>query len=181
MMSESIKCFLIILERVDNLPNILRGTGMALLTILIPLAIAILVDVYQKRKDEKIEFKNLDLHVILDGIFKIKQLLLYVAFIFLPTIFWEISSGTFRLVEIILSVIGIWLLAGILLDVYYWIKGDVFKFRFSYLENLRKQEDLESVWRSVWQTENINTENERKFFVVFASTINQLLKKDEKS
>ncbi len=60
------------LDKLNNLPTIIQGIGIALLTILIPLAIAILTDVYQKRRDGKIEFANLDLHVILDNVFKIK-------------------------------------------------------------------------------------------------------------
>jgi len=175
MTFEPIKYYLIILERVSDLPNILRGLGIALLTILIPLAITILVDAYQKRKDEKSEFKNLDLHVILDGIFKIKQLLFYVILIFLSTMLWEISSGTLRFIEIILSFTGICLVARILLNVYGWVKGNVFKFRFSYLKDLRNHEDMEVVWRSVWETENINPQNETEFFALFSSFVDQLL------
>lgn len=163
------------LERLNNLPNILQNIGIALLTILIPLAIAILNDVYQKRREQKIEFSNLDLHVILDRIFKIKQLLLCVALIFLPTIFWEISSGKFRSIVLVLPVVGIYLLGKTVRDIYYWIKGNAFEFRFSYLKNLKNHDDMEAVWRSVWQTKNINTRNEEEFFRIFSYTIDRLL------
>ncbi len=170
----------IILEKLDNLPNIVQGIGIALLTILIPLAIAILSDIYQKRKDQKIEFANLDLHVILDHVFKIKLLLLYVILIFSPMFLWEISSGPYRFIEIVLSIIGICFTSKIILDVYYWTKGSVLKFRFSYLEKLKKYKDFEVVWHSVWQTVNINTQNEREFFEIFSSIIDRLLENHER-
>ena len=62
------------LENLDDLPNIIQAISIALLTILIPLAIAILTEIYQKRKDQKIEFVDLDLHVILDSVFRIMRL-----------------------------------------------------------------------------------------------------------
>jgi len=43
------------LAKINNFPNIIQGIGLALLTILIPLAIAVLADIYQKRKAEEKE------------------------------------------------------------------------------------------------------------------------------
>lgn len=168
------------LEKLDYLPSVIQTIGMALLTILIPFAIAILTEVYRKRKGQNIEFRNLDLHVILDKIFKIKKLLIYITLIFFPIIFWEISPGALRFLEIIFSTIGIYLIIRTLLYNYLWIKGNVFKFRFSYLKSLKNYEDLESVWHSVWQTKNINTRNEKEFLKIFLSTINYLLEKNER-
>lgn len=165
------------LEKLNDLANVMQNIGLALLTILIPLAIAILTNVYRKREDQNIEFRDLDLHVILDKIFKIKKLLIYNALIFFPIIFWEISSGAQRFLEIFFSIVGICLTIRTILDNYLWIKGNVFKFRFSYLKSLKNYEDLESVWRSVWQTKNINIRNEKEFLKIFLSTINYLLEK----
>ncbi len=168
------------LEKLNDLANVMQNIGLALLTILIPLAIAILTNVYRKREDQNIEFRDLDLHVILDEIFKIKKLLIYTALIFCPFIFWEISSGIFRFIEIIFSTMGIYLIIRTLLDIYRWTKGNVFEYRFSYLKSVKNYDDLESVWRSVWQTKNINTRNEREFLKIFLSTINYLLEKNER-
>jgi len=170
-----------ILEKLNDLANVIQNIGLALLTILIPLAIAILTNVYRKREDQNIEFRDLDLHVILDEIFKIRKLLIYTALIFCPFILWEISSGALRFIEIIFSTMGICLIIRTLLDIYRWTKGDVFDYRFSYLKSVKNYDDLESVWHSVWQTKNINTRNEKKFLKIFSSTINYLLEKNEKN
>jgi hypothetical protein len=66
---------------VTDLPSIFQVIGVAFLTILIPIAIAIFSD--------KSEFETLDKNVILDHIIKAKSLLLYLALIFLPFLFWN--------------------------------------------------------------------------------------------
>lgn len=169
------------LSKLNNLSNIIQGIGIALLTILIPLAIAILTDVYQKRRDGKIEFANLDLHVILDNVFKIKLLILSVFLIFLPMLFWEILSGLVKLTGIILTFVGIFIITRIITNVYCWIKGNSLEYRFSYLKKLKNYNDFEIVWSSVWQVKNINIQNERKFLQIFSSAIDRLLNLTEKS
>lgn len=169
------------LSKINNFPNIIQGIGLALLTILIPLAIAVLADIYQKRKAEENDFVYLDLHVILDNVFNIKLLILSVFLIFLPMFFWEIILGLDKLIAVHFTFIGILLIVDIIFKVSRWVKGNVFDFRFSYLEKLNRYKDLEIVWKSVWQVKNINIQNERKFFQIFSSTINRLLNLTEKS
>jgi len=169
------------LVKINNFPNIIQGIGLALLTILIPLAIAVLADIYQKRREENKEFTYLDLHVILDNVFNIKLLILSVFLIFFPMFFWEILIGLDRLIAVHFAFIGILLVVDIIFKVSRWVKGNVFDFRFSYLRKLNRYNDLEIVWRSVWQVENINIQNERKFFQIFSSTINRLLNLTEKN
>jgi len=151
------------------------------LTILIPLAIAVLADIYQKRREEKKEFTYLDLHVILDNVFNIRLLILSVFLIFLPILFWDILTGLDILIAINITYIGILLVIGIIIKVYFWIKGNVFGFRFSYLKKLKNYNDLETVWSSVWQVKNINIQNENEFFKIFSPTIDQLLKSPKKN
>lgn len=159
----------------------MRGIGMALLAILIPLAIAILSNYYQKKDDKTKAFEILDLHVILDGVFKFKWLLIYVASIFLPTMFWDtFSSRESHLIETILSVAGAYLVVKTLLDIYRWVKGNPSEFRFSYLRNLKTPDDMEAAWRSVWQAEKTGTYDEKEFFKIFSLKIDQLLKTSEK-
>ena len=163
------------LDKLNNLPNIIQGIGLALLTILIPLAIAVLADIYQKRKDKEKEFVYLDLHVILDNVFNIKLLILSVFLIFLPMFFWDILIGSYRLIAIILTSIGIILVTVIIIKVYRWIKGSIFDFRFFYLKKVKKHDDLGIVWKSIWEVTKIDILDEKEFCKIFFSKIDHLL------
>jgi len=161
-----------ILEGLTDLPNILQGIGIALLTILIPIAIAIFND--------KKEFEALDRYVILDHIVRARLLLVYLALIFLPLLFWNSVPLWLRFLELVLWGIGIYFMTKILIKSYRWIKGNKFDLRFDYLRKLEDPEDIEECWRSVWQTKDINIQNEKEFFEIFSFKINQLLKSNEK-
>ena len=180
MIIDKIYDFLIIhlsepLSKINNFPNIIQGIGLALLTILIPLAIAVLADIYQKRREENKEFTYLDLHVILDNVFNIKLLILSVFLIFLPILFWDILTDLDILIAINITFIGILLVIKIVTNIYYWIKGNVFDFRFSYLRKLNRYDDLEIVWKSIWEVTKINIQNEKEFCKIFFSKIDHLL------
>lgn len=165
-----------------NFAGRMQNVGIALLTLLIPLAIAIISDLYQKRKDPEENFVTLDMNIILNDIFRIKYLLIYIALIFIPMLFWDISNGFFRYIEIILSFIGIYLLTQRLLSVYKWLKGtDYTTFRLNYLKKLKNFTEMEEIWLSIWKTKNIdlnNETNEKKFIIVFIDRIIYLLKND---
>jgi|SRR6185369_13079881 len=156
----------------NDLPALLLGTVVALLTILISVAIAIF--------NEKKEFETLDRNVILDHIIKAKFLLIYLGLAIFPLLFWTNSLPWTRLFEIFLWAVGLIFIARILVKSYYWMKGNKFSLRFGYLKKLRSKQDMEEAWRSVWQTENINFQNEQEFFRIFYSTVNQLLDDDER-
>ena len=156
---------------VTDLPNIFQVIGVAFLTILIPIAIAIFSD--------KSEFETLDKNVILDHIIKAKSLLLYLALIFLPFLFWNGSCLWLRFLEIVIWAFGVYFMIKILVNSYHWMKGNKFTFRFDYLRQLRDVRDLEESWRFVWQSEKINPQNEREFFELFSSLIDQLLRNNE--
>lgn len=178
------------LKNSESIPTIIQNTGLALLTILIPLAIAVLEDINLKQKDKKRLLGGLDLHVILDHVFQMPKLLVWTTFIFLPLLLWDIfiSLPLLRLLLIFFSCIGIYFIGKTVLKGYLWVKGRVWDFRFSYLDSLKEHKDFENVWRSVWQTEIINREDievpnsndEQKFFNIFSKQIDKLLqqKKD---
>ena len=84
-------------EKNSIIPLILQNIGLALLSILIPLAIVILTQVYEKKGSKTKGFSVLDLHVILDHVFQTKLLVTKTVMIFLPLIFWDASSGYFDL------------------------------------------------------------------------------------
>lgn len=173
----------------ENIPTVIQNTGLALLTILIPLAIAVLEDTNRKQKDKK-SLGGLDLHVILDHIFQIPKLLIWTTTIFLPLLLWDISISLpiLRLLLIFFSCIGICYISKTIRKGYLWVKGRIWDFRFSYLDSLKEYKDFENVWRYVWQTEIINREDievpnpndEQKFFNIFSKQIDKFLQENEK-
>ncbi len=162
----------VLLEQSGDFLNILGMVGIAFLTILIPIAIAIFND--------KREFEVLDKHVILDHVVKTRLFLVYLALIFLPLLFWSSSTVCLRFLELIIWGAGIYFMAKILVNSYHWMKGNKFNSRFDYLSKLENLKDMEESWRSVWQTENINTQNEKELFVIFSSIIYELLENNER-
>src|SRR3990167_6439379 len=95
-----------ILKQSGDLLNILGMIGIALLTVLIPVAVAIFND--------KKEFEDLDKNVILDHVVRARYFLVYLTLIYMPLILWAGSSQTLRLFELILWGIGIYLVATVL-------------------------------------------------------------------
>ncbi|MBU1151261.1 hypothetical protein KJ632_00355 [Patescibacteria group bacterium] len=157
--------------RHPNLPDHLQTTGIALLTILIPLAIASLSEILNNKNSNKVELGKLDLHVILDRVFKIKKLIIYTALIFIPTTIFGLFNGVISLLLLALSVSGIILVVKIILTTYRWIKGNAYLARSSYLTQLEETEDLKVVWESVWTSTN----NYYRFYEIFADTMDKLL------
>ena len=152
---------------VNDLPAILVGIVVAYLTILISVAIAIF--------DEKKEFEQLDRNVILDHIVKAKALLFYLGLTFFPLLFWNASLPLTRLLEIVIWAVGVGLITKVLFRSYHWMKGNKFPLRLRYFGDLRNRQDLEEAWRSVWETENINFQNEHAFFKAFQPAIERSL------
>jgi len=144
--------------------DILQVIGIACLTILIPIAIAIF-------RDSK-EFEVLDKNVILDHVVQARFFLVYLGLIFLPLLFWDVLPACLRF---ILWATGICFMLKIIINSYYWMKGNKFSLRFDYLKNLNNVKDMEESWYSVWQAEKINLQNEQEFFKIFSSTIEKLL------
>ena len=170
-----LECSRVVKTGVDgasDLPAILLGIVVAYLTILISIAIAIF--------SEKKEFEALDRNVILDHIIKAKSILFYFGLALLPLLFWNGSLWWTRLLELIFWIIGVVFITKILVSSYHWMKGNKYRLRFSYLRELRDRQDMEEAWRSVWQTENINFQNEQEFSSIFLSTVKQLLETHER-
>jgi hypothetical protein len=152
---------------VNDLPAILVGIVVAYLTILVSVAIAIF--------SEKKEFEQLDRNVILDHIVKAKGLIFYLGLTFFPLLFWNASLSYVKLLEILIWAIGLGFITNVLFRSYHWMKGNKFPLRLSYLRDLRNHQDLEEAWRSVWETENINYQNEHEFFKAFKLAVDRSL------
>ena len=166
------------IEQVDNLPNYIQAVSLAILGLLIPFAIAILTEFYQKTRSPDEKFSRLDVLVILDKVFKIKNIIFYILLIFTPLTLWEFSNGLYRLVIVIISAIGIALMIKTIVDLYRWTKGDAFTYRYSFLKDLKNNTDLETAWDSVWKTSNINSYHELNLFEIFSSTVEKKFEKE---
>lgn len=169
------------IEEATSLPNYIQAIGLGLLGVLIPFAIAILTEVYRKTRGSEEDFSRLDLLVILDKVFNIKNIIIYALLTFTPFIFWEFSDGLGRMLIIAVSVIGMVFITKTIKHLYQWTKGNVFIYRFSFLKNLKNPNDLETAWESVWKTEKIHSHYESKFFEIFSRTIEGEIEKENPS
>lgn len=152
--------------------NILGMVGIALLTVLIPIAVAIFND--------KKDFEVLDRNVILDHVVNARYFLIYLALVYAPILLWGGSPYSLRFLELVAWGVGIYFIAMVLINSYYWMKGNKFMLRFDYLRKLNNPKDMEESWRSVWEAKNINTQNEKEFFTIFSTTIDNLLKNNDR-
>lgn len=156
------------IENPSNLPSFFHTIGIALLTILIPISIAM----FSKER----EYVELDKNVILDGIFRPILFLIILGLIFLPALFWHISTFEFKIIELILWISGIFLMITILKKSYSWIKGNKYKYRINYLSNLKNEIDLIESMRSVWQKDDMDVKSEIDFLKIFSMKIEQYIK-----
>lgn len=154
----------------SDMPSIMLGIVVSLLTIIISVAIAIF--------SEKKSFEVLDRNVILDHVVKAKYLIIYLGMAFVPLLFWNIDIFILKILIIPSWIIGVFCIVDILSKSYFWMKGAKYRLRFEYLESLKNFEDIEGTWNSVWQEKNINYENEKKFFEIFQKQINYFLIND---
>jgi amino acid permease len=168
-MNEAIYSFL---KQSGDILNILGMVGIALLTVLIPVAVAIFND--------KKDFEVLDKNVILDHVVNARYFLIYLALVYVPILIWGGSSYALRALELIVWAVGIYFIARVLINAYHWMKGNKFMLRFDYLRKLNNPKDMEESWRSVWEAKNINTQNEKEFFTIFSAAIDNLLKNDDR-
>ena len=181
----AIHCFQKISEAIGNLggniPTVFETIGLAMLGILIPLTIAVLQDLLQKKGDQENNYSTLDLHVILDKVFQIKRLIFFSAMVFLPFIFWDIQIGLVRLFEIVFAMVGIAFILKIILSVYNWTKGNISIYRKQYLMSLGIGEinDLIPVWTCIWENKKMSLEEEIDFFEIFSQKIDGLLNQYE--
>ncbi len=157
-----------------ELPTTFEDIGLALLTILIPLAIAILTDLFQKKGSKSSDFVELDLLVILKSIFDVKWILVYAVLIFLPFVFWG-GSILWNRVAVSVSLGGMVGIAMTICVVYLWVRGDVLKSRLSYLKRMADREDMKRAWRSVWMAEQIDYNYEIEFVKTFSSCVEKLI------
>jgi hypothetical protein len=170
---ENLDIFLEFFEELNTFSILAQNIGIAFIAILIPIAMAIFRD-----KD----FGVLDTYVILDWVVNSKKLFASLGMILFIPFIWYITNNVFiNSIGLLLWLFGIYIILKILGNCYKWIKGHKMNLRFNYLETLKNIQDMEESWHSVWQTKNVNIQNEREFFKIFSITIDQLSKSTKKN
>jgi len=170
---ENLDIFLEFFEELNTFSVLAQNIGLAFVAILIPIAMAIFRDK---------NFETLDTNVILDRVVNGKKLVTFLGIILLIPFLWYITNNVFiNSIGLLLWLSGIYIILRILGDCYKWIKGHKMNLRFNYLEALKNIQDMEESWHSVWQTKNVNIQNEREFFKIFSITIDQLSKSTKKN
>ena len=81
--------------KTDTFLDTLRDFSIALLTVLIPFAIAVMTDLLSKQS-VNVEFKTLDLHVILDCILKVKLFIFSIVVLFGLLTLMDIESKNIK-------------------------------------------------------------------------------------
>ncbi len=140
--------------------------GLAYLTILIPIAIAIF---------GKEEIEVLDRNVHLDYIVRAKYFLYIFAAIFLPPAIWPLSPIWLKIIELITWAVGIFYMNTILVRSYKWIRADKFDSRYEYLKSLSNERDLQESWHYFWRQNNMNPATELNFQKLFIGKLNKLI------
>lgn len=164
-----------IFDNAPNMPSLLQTVGLALLTILVPFAIAILSNfLRQGDKEKETAFLNLDLYVILQNVFVIRDLLLSNFLIFGPVLLWNIIPSARFFILLIWGVGVVWLTV-MIYEVYQWRTVNDSKLRFLYLRKVRQLERMNLAWASVWAARNMDNRVERVYLGIFAEVITELI------
>lgn len=158
----------------DSLPfSDFQNFWMALLTILIPLGIAVLSEYFRKQSSNE-DLVVLDLHVILDWILNFKILLAATALVFIPGLFWGAYDVATKYWVIFGWVVGTIFFMKILFNFYQWTKGNKDPSRLEYYKGLSKAEDFLTVSKSIWSAHSLPPRQEAEYLKVFIGKIKEL-------
>ena len=158
------------MEKMDSFSILAQGVGLAFVTFLIPIAVMIF---------KETEFQDLDRNVILDHVLDVRFLVTSLALLILSPFLWKMHLSALVWIGFFVWILSIAFLLETLQTCYQWNKGGKFQLRFSYLKRLGDLKDMEESWRSVWNAEKTNSQNERKFFEIFTSKIDSFLNNKE--
>lgn len=150
-----------------------QNVGIAFLTILIPLGIAVLTE-YFRKLDSKEDLVVLDLHVILDWILQFKCLLKATGLVFIPGLFWSYYQPLTKYAVMFGWIVGTIFFITILLRFYEWTKGSKEKHRLGYYQSLNNLDDFTEVSKSIWSANNLAPRQEVAYFSVFARKLEEL-------
>lgn len=172
------KTFVMFLSQKD-LHSLLQNFSIAILTVLIPIAIALFQAVLSQKKDDN-EFFDLDRHVVIDSVLRIWYLVIAVFLCFLPTLLWNIIPIGFKFLALLTWAQGTLVMLMILDTNLEWIKGGSTKMRIDYLSSLKpSKKNLAEVWELVWKIEKSLSFYERFYLESFTNLLNELFEKEK--
>jgi hypothetical protein len=137
----------------NNVPLLIQGTGLVLVTLLIPIWISLF-------RDKERQVEKLDEKVLVDYILEGKNILAYLGLIFIPPFLWYFPNLLMKTYSVVYPILGMALLLKNLIRALNWIRGEESQLRIDFLNSLKEFENTEEIWRSVWQTKNIDREKE---------------------
>lgn len=165
----------------SEMGNYFHNVNVALFTILIPLAIAVLSDYFRdKRNGTTVNYSELDLIVIINSVFDVKLILITVLLSYLPSFFWAGSGFFVKNLLLIVWLVGLGILVKIILDFILWIKNPYYH-RFKFLDKVRGNNEYILAWDSVWKAKENSKHYELKFFEIFSKNVNLLISIDKPS
>ena len=158
-----------------NIPTLMQTVGIALLTVLIPFAIAILSN-FLRRGDQGKDsaFLILDLYVILENIFVVRNILFSIFIILIPPFFWDVIP-LFRFFIMFIWAGGVIWLTIMIYEVYQWRTVQDSSLRFKFLERVHDIDKMNTSWASVWTAQNIDNRDERVYLKLFADNLELLV------
>ena len=159
----------------DQLPELMQGAGVAVLTLLISFAIGIFI---HHLSDGERKNNFLDLHVALDYVWRFKLSVFVLLGAVLSPMLMEMGDTLFKSLVFTFWLGTLIVLLVIIFRLYAWVKGDKDDFRKKYLDSFEKSpEDQVVSWSDLWRTD-VNKEKkflEKDYFVPFSNQIDVLL------
>lgn len=176
LFSDIVGYILVPFLRGTELLDVMQYIGMALLTVLIPLGIAVL----DKEKD-----KVLERYIVLDHIVDIRYFSLAIVGLIIPILLWEYMGDIFgksigdaiHWILFYLWAISIWEIYKIMVRVYGWLKKKDTSQYIDYLKKMRGYDDMLVIWGKVWSRQEEDWHNESKSFAIFSTNVDSLFQK----
>lgn len=155
------------------MPSFMQTVGIACLTLLIPIAIAIFTDGNDR-------IFNWEKGVIVKKVINPKQFLWALGLLFIPSFFWA-GNSLFNLLLLVPWGIGCFLFYRILIRTYKWLRYKPDGYRqeqwAKYINNIQEPEEMISVWTEVFAKEEMGIFHEEYLIKLFITNFGQRMEK----
>ena len=147
------------------------------LIILIPIAVAL----FSKNED----IPGLDRALIAHRILHIKQMVVALILMIVPTLIWDYRfefDGLFQVAVLLIYAVGVYFFFATFRDSYYWfIRNKRHDYRRFYLKKEKDLKKLRKYWQEIWEREykNFKFETKEEFTKTFFDTIDDWLNKKD--